>query len=64
MPYEQAFRFVGQSSEETAWMNVELEPGNYVAVCVIPDTEGSDFAAGEIITHLEHGMIALFTVSE
>ncbi len=63
-PYEQAFRFVGQSSNETAWMNVELEPGNYVAICIIPDTEGSDFATGEIITHLEHGMITLFTVSE
>ncbi len=58
-PYEDAFSFVGISPGETAWMNVELAPGTYAAVCFIPDVTSE-----EMMTHLQHGMIVLFTVSE
>lgn len=59
MPYETAFAFVGMSPDENAWMEVSLEPGTYAALCVIPDTTSE-----EMVTHLAHGMITIFTVTE
>jgi hypothetical protein len=59
MPYEFAYSFVGISPGETAWVMPELEAGSYVAVCFIPDVTSE-----EMTSHLEHGMISVFTVSE
>ncbi|MBW4436321.1 MAG: hypothetical protein KME04_04265 [Pleurocapsa minor GSE-CHR-MK-17-07R] len=58
-PYEEAFSFIGMSPGENAWMNVNLEPGTYAALCFIPDVESE-----EMTTHLAHGMITIFTVGE
>lgn len=59
MPYEEVFSFVGISPDENAWMTVNLEPGTYAALCVIPDTTSE-----EMTSHLAHGMITIFTVDE
>lgn len=59
IPYEEAFAFIGLSPEENAWMTVNLEPGTYAALCFIPDTTTTPPTS-----HLAHGMITLFTVSE
>ena len=39
-----------------AWINLDLDPGNYVLLCFLPDING-DFSP-----HLAHGMIQVFTV--
>ena len=39
-----------------AWTTIDLKPGNYVAVCFIPDT-------GDGKSHLEHGMLMPFKVN-
>lgn len=59
MPYDEVFSFIGISPGESAWVNVNLEPGTYAALCVIPDTTSE-----EMTTHLAHGMITIFTVGE
>jgi hypothetical protein len=59
MPYEKAFSFVGMSPDENAWMEVRLESGTYAALCFIPDATSE-----EMTTHLAHGMIRLFTVTD
>jgi hypothetical protein len=43
------------STGQTAWMELNLEPGNYVAVCFIPDQETG-------MPHLAMGMYEFFTV--
>jgi hypothetical protein len=43
------------SSGQTAWIELNLEPGNYIAVCFIPDQETG-------MPHLAMGMYELFTV--
>ena len=59
IPFEVANAFAGISPGETAWMTVDLPPGTYAVVCMVPD-----FTSTPPITHLQHGMIALLTVSE
>lgn len=59
MPYEEVFSFVGISPGENAWMTVNLAPGTYAALCFIPDTTSE-----ELISHLAHGMITIFTVGD
>jgi hypothetical protein len=59
MPYERVYSFVGLSPNENAWMTVDLPPGTYAAVCVIPD-----FSTTPPSTHMHNGMIALVTVGE
>lgn len=59
MPYETAFMWTPMSPGTRAWLEVNLEPGTYVVVCFIPD-----FTSEEMLTHLQHGMIALITVVE
>jgi uncharacterized cupredoxin-like copper-binding protein len=39
---------------ETGWLNLDLTPGDYVALCYVPDENGK--------SHLEHGMMLPFTV--
>jgi plastocyanin len=59
LPNPEEFKDIGGltiiSSGRTAWMEFDLEPGNYVAICFIPDKE----------THEPHallGMVSIFTV--
>jgi hypothetical protein len=59
MPYESAFSWSPMSPETRAWVEVNLEPGRYVAVCFIPD-----LSSQEMLAHFRHGMIKLFTVSD
>jgi uncharacterized cupredoxin-like copper-binding protein len=39
---------------ETGWLNLDLTPGEYVALCYVPDENGK--------AHIEHGMVLPFTV--
>ena len=39
----------------SAWLKMNLEPGNYVAVCFVPDT-----ASGK--AHAELGMVTPFSI--
>ncbi len=41
----------------TAWTEVDLEPGTYVALCFVFDPETG-------LPHVAHGMVAVFTVGE
>lgn len=54
------FEFAGGMSPlqagKDAWLTVELEPGNYLALCFIPS------GANEERRHLEMGMVTPFTV--
>ena len=59
MPYETAVSWSVMSPGERVWANVSLEAGTYVVVCFIPD-----FTAQEFVTHMQHGMIQLITVSD
>ena len=59
MPFETAFAWTLMSPDTRAWVEVNLEPGTYAVVCFIPDTTSE-----EMVSHLEHGMITLVTVSE
>ncbi|MBZ0289661.1 MAG: hypothetical protein K8I30_18710 [Anaerolineae bacterium] len=43
------------SHDETAWVNMNLEAGTYVAICFLPD-----FASGH--AHFEHGMMQVLNV--
>jgi hypothetical protein len=56
-PWEQIAYFGPQTQGERAWINVDLTPGTYMAICFLPD-----FATGE--SHLERGMIRTFQVGE
>jgi hypothetical protein len=59
MPFETAFAWTPMSPDTRAWVEVDLEPGTYAVVCFIPDTMSE-----AMVSHLEHGMIRLVTVSE
>ena len=59
MPFETAFAWTPMSPDTRAWVEVDLEPGTYAVVCFIPDTTSE-----AMVSHLEHGMIALVTVSD
>ena len=39
---------------ETGWLHLDLTPGEYVALCYVPDEHGK--------SHIEHGMVLPFTV--
>jgi hypothetical protein len=60
-PNETVLNFTPMGTGLTAWFDVDLEPGTYLAVCFVPDfsVEG-----GPPISHLAHGMISLITVTE
>lgn len=45
------------SGGRTAWIELDLEPGNYVAICFIPDKETQEL-------HALLGMVSIFTVGE
>jgi hypothetical protein len=49
-PGEEAGGALPMAPGMRAWTTVDLKPGNYVAVCFIPDT-------GDGKSHLEHGML-------
>jgi len=59
MPYESAFSWSPMSPDTHAWVEVDLEPGTYVVICFIPD-----LSSQEMVSHFQHGMIKLITVSE
>jgi hypothetical protein len=44
------------SAGEKTWFNLNLEPGTYLAVCMLPD-----FATGT--AHIDHGMMQIITVT-
>jgi hypothetical protein len=54
-PYANVGGFQAISPGETGWLQLDLEPGNYVALCYVPGAE-----TGEL--HLAMGMIQQFTV--
>ncbi len=56
-PFEDVFFWMPMDSGERAWTTLDLEPGTYAALCFLPD-----FETGQ--SHLEHGMIQLFEVTE
>jgi len=39
---------------QTGWLNLDLTPGEYVALCYVPDENGK--------AHIEHGMVQAFSV--
>lgn len=45
------------SPGQTAWIDVDLQPGTYVALCFVPDPE-------TFTPHVAMGMIAVFTIGE
>jgi len=45
------------SPGETAWTEVDLAPGTYIALCFVPDPE-------TFVPHAAMGMVAVFTVGE
>ena len=55
-PFEDAGGLQGIDSGETAWVNLDLQPGNYAALCHIPDP-----ASGR--AHEELGMVLPFAVN-
>lgn len=55
--FEAALFWSPMSPQTQAWVEVDLEPGTYVAVCFIPN-----FISEDMLPHLEHGMIKLVTV--
>lgn len=54
-PFTDAGGFQGISSGQSGWLNLNLQPGNYVALCHIPDP-----ASGH--AHTELGMVMPFSV--
>jgi hypothetical protein len=46
------------SQGERTWVDMNLEPGVYVAICFLPDLAGEGG-----IPHVEHGMIQVFNVA-
>lgn len=54
-PFEAIGGMQGLSMDKSAWLALDLEPGNYVAFCVVPDA-----ASGK--AHAELGMLMPFTV--
>jgi hypothetical protein len=55
-PFEDAGGLQGIDPGESAWLNLDLQPGNYVALCHIPDP-----ASGK--AHEELGMVLPFSVN-
>jgi hypothetical protein len=55
IPYESTFSWMAMSPGGHAWVQVDLEPGKYVVVCLVPENN---------TPHMAHGMIKLVTVSE
>ncbi len=55
-PGEEAGGALPMAPGMRAWTTVDLKPGNYVAVCFVPDP-----ADGK--SHLEHGMLMPLTVN-
>ena len=53
---EQAFFWTPMGAGTQVWVTIDLEPGTYVLVCLLPDL------AGDFSPHMEHGMIQVFTV--
>lgn len=51
------FFWTPMSAGKEAWIELDLEPGTYVALCFLPDFESGT-------SHLEHGMLQMFTVTE
>lgn len=54
-PFTDAGGFQAIDSGKTGWLNLNLQPGNYVAMCHVPDP-----ASGH--AHMEMGMIMPFSV--
>jgi hypothetical protein len=54
-PFEFGTLIPAASSGQTFYTPVSLSPGNYVAVCPLPDLAGEG-------SHAEHGMVDSFTV--
>jgi hypothetical protein len=54
-PFEDAGGFVAIEPGESGWLHLDLEPGNYVALCYVPDP-----ASGH--AHTELGMVMPFIV--
>ena len=55
-PFEDAGGLQGIEAGESGWLNLDLQPGNYVALCHIPDP-----ASGK--AHEELGMVLPFSVN-
>ena len=55
-PFEDAGGLQGIDPGESGWLNLDLQPGNYVALCHIPDP-----ASGK--AHEELGMVLPFSVN-
>jgi hypothetical protein len=54
-PFTSIGGFQAINPGQSGWLNLDLEPGNYVAVCYVPDP-----ASGH--AHLELGMVMPFSV--
>ena len=62
MPFETALFWSPMSADMSAWVEVDLEPGTYAIICFLPDLLAEEGA--EPMSHLQHGMVSLLTVSE
>ena len=57
-PAQLVFAWPPMDPGENVWVTINLEPGTYAIGCVLPDLT----LLPEMHTHLEHGMIRIFTV--
>ena len=62
MPYETVFGWGIMSPAQSAYIELDLEPGKYVFVCFLPDQTAED--PEQAMTHFAHGMIKLVTMDE
>lgn len=54
-PFSSIGGFQAITPGQSGWLNLDLEPGNYVALCFVPNSETGK-------PHIEHGMILPFRV--
>ena len=62
IPYETVFGWGIMSPAQSAYIELDLEPGKYVFVCFLPDQTAED--PEQAMTHFAHGMIKLVTIDE
>jgi hypothetical protein len=54
-PFTSIGGFQAITPGQSGWLNLDLEPGNYVALCFVPNPETGK-------PHIEHGMVLPFSV--
>lgn len=58
MPFELVYGYVTISEGNTAWVELDLPPGEYTVICFLPDL------LSDMSPHAAHGMVRSLTVTE